>query len=449
MVVGAGISGRAVSQVLAGRKGVVTLSDTDARLREDEGLKALDRQGVCLELGPHREETFLSAECIVVSPGVSPDLGPLKKASRAGIPVVGEVEIAASLLKGRIIAVTGTNGKSSATSLIGTLLGRRYDSVFVGGNLGTPLSAACLQKPAWEMLVVELSSFQLETIRGFHPSVGVLLNITPDHLDRYPAFEDYVSAKERLFLNMDADDLAVINAEDETVAALARKLHCRVAAFQKRPGLQGGVFLDRGKIVSTLFGEPVTVMDTAELEETGRPHMENILAAVAVALWLDCPAEAVREGLKSFRGLPHRMERVRVLGDIRFIDDSKGTNVGALKGALESLSGPVILIAGGRDKGGDFRSLIPLIREKVRHLILLGEAASKLEAAWNGLAPATRVATLPEGVRRAWAISRPGDTVLLSPGCASFDMFRNFEERGDVFQKAVRNLTPEKDRRGD
>lgn len=440
LVVGAGRSGLAASSLLARMGAQVTLTDLKNIPEEGEDLKKLRQSGVQFKWGDHCVDSFVKAEKIIVSPGVSLSIDPLKRAAEKGIPILGEIELASSLLRGRLVAITGTNGKSTTTTLIGQIMKRCFPSVFIGGNLGNPLSEALLQKEEWDVLVVEVSSFQLETIQHFHPSIAVLLNITPDHLDRYLDFEHYSTAKTRLFQNMDKENVVVFNGEDPEVLAAVENIPCRLVPFQKTGDGKKGVYLHKGDIFSAIEGDPKLLFRKNDFSHFGEQNVENLLASVAVGQVMQCPEEEMKEALKHFAGLEHRMEQVREIQGVRFINDSKGTNVAALKMSLQSVSSPVVLIAGGRDKGGLFSSLESLVKEKVRCSILLGEAAPVIQEAWRCEEVCRRVNSLEEAVQEAWKVSKPGDVVLFSPGCSSLDMFQNFEERGRVFKEKVRSL---------
>jgi len=438
--VGAGRSGVSVCRVLTRMGAKVTLTDRQPYPVSPSILEELSQSGVCLEFGGHSMDSFLRAWQIILSPGVPATLAPLLKAQEKGIPVSGEVEFASSFLTGRWVAVTGTNGKSTTTSLIGDLLRRCWGSVFVGGNLGKPLSEAILEKRAWDALLVEVSSFQLETIRQFHPSIGVLLNVTPDHMDRYPHFKDYIAAKGRLFQNMKPGDWVVANGDDPVVVDLVDGLPCSVSFFHFNHIPSGGVYYQGGEIFSTLHGESRKILNTKDLQLLGEHNLQNVMASIAVGKILKCPEDEIRQAMTQFQGLPHRMERVRELNGVHFINDSKGTNVGALKISLKSISSPVILIAGGKDKGGEFESLNALVGEKVRTCFLIGETTPRMERAWGKQTECRRVLDLGEAVKGAWETAQCGDVVLFSPGCSSFDMFRDFEERGRIFKEWVEQL---------
>jgi len=341
-----------------------------------------------------------------------------------------------------VIAVTGTNGKSTTTTLVGEMLKNSGRDVFVGGNIGTPAVECAERDPAPDLCVLEVSSFQLETTATFRPRVGVLLNITPDHLDRYEGFGHYAETKFRLFANQEAGDYAVINADDPLIAARALEGLAgggRLLPFSASGRRGDGLWLADGEIVYS-FGGTVESYSTSPVALKGLHNMENVMAAVGAARLAGASPEAVRTALAGFKGLPHRMELVRVHHGVAFVNDSKGTNTGALEMALKGADGPVVLIAGGVDKGGDYAPLAPLVREKVRLLVLIGEAAGKMEAALGGSARTVRAPGLEDAVAIAYAGAREGDTVLLCPACSSFDMFRDYEDRGDRFRRCVERL---------
>lgn len=429
-VIGMGASGTAVAALLA-REGA------DVRLIDDK-IKdiptALRDQAIQYRLGTWTEEDLLSSDQVVVSPGFPLRRLPLARLRASDIPVIGEMEWAASRLSAPIIAITGTNGKSTTTTLIGEMLKAWGMRVFVGGNLGTPLCEAVGGE--WDFIVVEVSSFQLEAIDRFHPRIAALLNVTPDHLDRYPDFDAYQQAKWRIFENQTSRDHAVLNADMPTPPGL----RCTPAFFSRKTAPAHGVFLRDGEIVAHVLGEPMPILRTAALRIGGTHNMENAMAAVACALLCGAPVSAIGQVLGRFEGLPHRMEFVREVGGARYINDSKGTNVGAVIQSLAGLVAPVILIAGGQDKGCDFAPLRAAVAGKVKRLILLGEAQEKMAHALSGGAPIDAVKSMEDAVAVARAHARLGDVVLLSPACASFDLFRDYKQRGEVFRAAVNGL---------
>ncbi|MBW2056115.1 MAG: UDP-N-acetylmuramoyl-L-alanine--D-glutamate ligase [Deltaproteobacteria bacterium] len=440
LVVGLARTGTAAARFLSRRGARVVGTDVRNRgdlERESPELKDLD---VELRVGESQaEESFLRAELIVLSPGVPPSIRPIVEARRRGIPVVGEIELASWFITIPIVAVTGTNGKTTTTLLIGEMLKRAGRRIFVGGNVGNPLINLAGDEGDREIAVVELSSFQLETIGRFRPALAVLLNITEDHLDRYTSFDSYLEAKSRLFINQEETDVSILNWEDRLVKRAASACRARKLFFNLPGGESEGAFFDGERIVVRgIEGEEVYYPGRSGL--VGGHNRENMMAAILSARLYGCPRDAVQTALEEFEGLPHRLEFVRETGGVRYFNDSKATNVGAAVKSLQAFSGPVILIAGGRDKGGDYAPLKGPILERVEHLILIGEAADRMERELGAVAKIIRAESLEEAVGEAHLLARPGDTVLLSPACSSYDMFRDYEERGEVFKALVKRL---------
>ena len=440
VVIGAGLSGQALVRFLVERGATVALSDLRT-LEQLEGLEALQGLPVRLDLGGHSLELFEQADFIAVSPGVPLDCEPLRRAASCGIPLLGEIEIAAQEISAPIIGVTGTNGKSTTTSLIGEILQTWGKTIFVGGNLGTPLIEGCSAEI--DDAVVELSSFQLETIDQFHPSIGLLLNLSSDHLDRYPDLQSYYQAKLRLFRNMTAADFVVLNADDEEVCRLTADLKATKVWFSGRGRLVEGMVRLGDKLVWNWAGANIK-LPLSELQLSGEHNIENAMAAMIPPLLQGCPAELAWGAVCSFGGLKHRMQLVRKLNGVSWYNDSKGTNVGSVLKSLAGLPSGVTLIAGGKDKGGDYRLLRPLLEQKVKHLLLIGEAAEKIAAELAGCCEIRLVAQLEAAVQQAYEVTAPGGTVLLSPACSSFDMFRNYQVRGDEFERLVQRLPEER-----
>jgi UDP-N-acetylmuramoylalanine--D-glutamate ligase len=356
-----------------------------------------------------------------------------------------EVELAYRLTPARFLAVTGTNGKSTTTSLLGAMVESAGIPHVVAGNIGTALCEVVPALTAAHWVVAELSSFQLETTVAFRPHVAILLNLAPDHLDRYDAVGDYYAAKARIFLNQTPEDFAVLNADDPLVLECARGIRSRVCLFSRLRTVGDGAFLRGSRLVVRRGGRTEPVCETAAIRIQGVHNAENSLAAAAAAAAIGVPAEAIASALAGFPGLPHRLELVAEVGGVRYVNDSKGTNVAAVVRSLEGYAGGLILIAGGKDKGGDFTPLRPLVQTRVKTMILLGQARAKIRAHLDGACPMEDAASLEAAVERASRIAVPGDTVLLSPACASFDMFRDFEERGEMFRRAVRGLPARRD----
>ncbi len=452
LVVGLGRSGVAAAKLLLDRGARVVGNDlrsTDALSPE---ARALRERGVELVLGEHDTQLFRRVDRIVVSPGVPP-LPALEAAASGGVPIISEIGLAASFVKGAIVGITGTNGKSTVTELVGEMCKRSGRSTFVGGNLGTPLSEAVGTPAAYGagVVVVELSSFQLERVPGLRVHAAALLNITDDHLDRYPSLEAYAAAKGEIFRNQQSDDVAVVPFGDARCEALSAIGSGRVLRFGGALGATGAdARIEAGCIVDPISGVSLPVN---ELGITGQHNLQNACAAILLARSVGVEREAMEGALRDFRGLPHRMQHVRTLAGVDYFDDSKATNVGATVAALEGLqgrSGRVILIAGGKDKGGAYDPVAACMQKVGRAAVLIGEAAPLIERALAGLKmPVDRVGTLEEAVQHARSLAQPGDAVLLAPACASFDMFRSYAHRGEVFAEAVRSLIEDAARKGE
>jgi UDP-N-acetylmuramoylalanine--D-glutamate ligase len=440
LVVGLARTGLETANFLARHGAVVTVTDRKEEAALGPALARLD-PAVRRELGDHRLETFLAQDLVVPSPGMAMDDPLLIAARGARVRVVSEIELAYRFLPVPLVAVTGTNGKSTVTTALGLAFEAAGIPARVGGNIGNPLigEVDALGDARWA--VAEISSFQLEWIESFRPRIAALLNLSEDHLDRYLSYEEYLRAKLRIFERMEAGDDLVLNADDPLVVQRARAARARTAWFSMRRIPRRGVYLFRGWIYSRL-GERLgqRVLPVSEMLIAGTHNQENALAVTALALLAGCSPRHVREVFRAFRGLPHRTEFVREAGKVRWYDDSKGTNVGATARTLAGMPGRVVLILGGKDKGGSYAPLAPLVRERVRALVLLGEAREKIAAALAGAAPIEVVAEMGEAVRRAAALAQPGDAVLLSPACASFDQYTSYAERGRHFQQEVNAL---------
>ncbi len=439
VIVGLALSGVAAANRLHQMGARVFVTDTKDRHELTEPIGQL-APGIQVETGGHSAKTFTDAALIVVSPGVPLAIRPLQEARQRGAHVIAEVELGYRLCPGRYIAVTGTNGKSTTTALIGEMLRRAGQNAAVCGNIGTPLTALATNHPVDHTFVVEMSSFQLEGIEQFRAQVAVLLNISPDHLDRYAGIEAYARAKARIFMNQTPDDFAVVNRDDPWCTVLTKDLRARDVPISLVRKVQGGVYRMDDRLVSSIGGGADELVAVPEMGIQGVHNIENALAAAAAALVFGTGLDAVRSALREFRGLPHRMESVGEVKGVRFINDSKGTNIGAVIRSLQSLDQPTHLIAGGRSKGTGYHPLRELMMERVKTLVLIGEAAPEMEADLRGTTEIRRAVTLEEAVRTAYARASRGEFVLLSPGCASFDMFENFEERGRCFADTVRRL---------
>jgi UDP-N-acetylmuramoylalanine--D-glutamate ligase len=438
LVVGLARTGVALCRFLVKHGAKVTVTDQAPPSELADYLRDIQGLGVMEDLGAAHPR-WQDFDAIVLSPGVPPELPWLMAARAAGLPVVGELEVAAPFIRRPLLAVSGTNGKTTTTTLLGELLTASGKKTLVGGNIGTPLVSLLARQEAADVLVIEVSSFQLDTAFNFHPQAAALLNITPDHLDRYADYDAYIASKASLFRCQEAGDLKVLNADDPAVAGLDRGLS-RVYYFSATRPLDTGAWLDNGALKVRLADGREENFPLAPIRLKERHNLENIMAALLLALDAGADPNSCREVLATFGGLPHRLEFVANLKGVSFYDDSKGTNVGAVATSLAHFDRPVILIAGGRDKDSDFSLLNDLIAARVKALVLLGETRERLAQVWRGLAPAYLADDMAAAVTRAWSLSRPGEVVLLSPACASFDMYRDYAHRGQDFQNLVREL---------
>ena len=438
LVVGLARTGVALCRFLADRGALVTVTDMASPEALAEPRRDIAGLGVTEELGVARPR-WQGYDLIIPSPGVPPELGWLNAARESGIPVWGEMELASHFMEKPLIAVSGTNGKTTTTTLVGELLQASGLRPLVGGNIGTPVISLLARQQQADFLVLEVSSFQLDTAPSFHPQAAALLNITPDHLDRYPSMAAYAASKAGLFRHMRGSELKVLNADDKLVATLGNGSG-RVYFFSTNRPLTRGAWLTDEALHVKLDGAREEIFPVADICLSGYHNLENVMAALLLALDAGAVPAACRRVLVSFQGLPHRLEFVAEVDRVAFYDDSKGTNVGAVAVSLAYFANPVILIAGGRDKDSDFSLISPLIRERVKALVLLGETKERLSQVWKGLAPICQVKDLAEAVQRAHDLARPGEVVLLSPACASFDMFKDYAHRGETFQRLVKEL---------
>ena len=440
LVVGLGKTGGALIRFLHRRGARVTATDQSDAEMLGAPLAEIHDLDIALEIGGHRLETFLSADLIVLSPGVPHTIAPVRQAQAQNIPVTGEIELAYRFLETPIIAITGTNGKSTTTLLVGEMLTDAGYDVFVGGNLGTPLIEFADQDGTADFAVVEISSFQLDTIDTFRPRVAVLLNITADHLDRYADFAGYVRSKARIFENQAPDDTAVLNGADPAIRELLPGIRSTVLPFNGDDTAGKGAWLTDARIRLKLPKAGQAWLDCRDIPLLGGHNRENIAAAALAAAAVGAPIAGIQETIRRFHGLSHRMTPVATIGGVQFIDDSKATNVDAVVRALSSFSTPVILIMGGRDKGGGYLALKPLFADRVKHLIVMGEAAETIKAELGHAHPVSHAVSMADAVRTAWKAAQFGDTVLLSPACASFDMYDSYAHRGEDFAGHVRKI---------
>jgi UDP-N-acetylmuramoylalanine--D-glutamate ligase len=437
LVVGLARTGVALCRFLSEHGAKVTVTDQASPETLADQRRDIAGLGVAEELGVVQPR-WQGYDAIILSPGVPPELSWLMAAKAAGLSVIGELEVASHFIHRPLLAVSGTNGKTTTTTLLGELLTASGQKPLVGGNIGTPVISLLAQQDTADCLVLEVSSFQLDTTSSFHPQAAALLNITPDHLDRYPNFEAYVASKASLFRGQEKNDLRVLNAEDPAIAAFNHH-EGRVYYFSAKRPLKAGAWLSNGDLQVRLAHRSAT-FPLEQIRLTGRHNLENIMAALILALDAGADPDACRKVLVNFRGLPHRLEWVADIRGVSYYDDSKGTNVGAVACSLAHFDRPLILIAGGRDKDSDFTLLNDLIRNRVKALVLIGETRERLAQVWQGLAPAYLADDMAAAVAKATDLARQGDVVLLSPACASFDMYRDYVHRGQTFQIAVREL---------
>ncbi len=440
VVVGAARSGVAAAELLARRGARVTVTD---RKTEIDAAGALADRGIALELGGHRAETLASADLVVVSPGVPLDQPALESARAAGVPIVGELELASRWLKGRVIAVTGTKGKSTTTTLAGRMLEASGFRVAVGGNIGVPLSDQVDDSTPDTLHVVEASSFQLEATDSFHPWIAALLNFSPDHLDQHPTIEAYAAAKARIFRRQTPDDVAVVNEDDAPARAMAAGARARHVAYGLT--LAGdGFTVANDAIVERRGRDVTTLVPVSAVKVPGRHILSDVVAATAISRTAGATGEAMTQAVTGFPGLEHAMEVVATIDGVRFVNDSKATNVESARRSIESVGPGVVAIVGGRYKGGEFADLVAPLVERGGSVVAIGEAAERVERAMAPAVVVTRAASMGDAVRAGFARASPGATVVLAPACSSFDMFRDYAERGRRFKEEVQKLAAER-----
>lgn len=442
LVVGLGRSGAASALFLQEHGAKVTVSDSKSEAQLQSDVPALLDRGVSIETGRHGERTFRDQDLIVVSPGVPSDQPQLQHARTLGIPVIGEVELAFRYLQGKVLAITGSNGKTTTTSLVGEILAKSGKKTLVGGNIGTPVISLAGKSSPDTMVVLEISSFQLETIEQFCPWIAAILNITPDHLDRHHTFQAYVDAKARIFENQKASDFAVLNADDPTCVGLKERIKSSLFWFSRKQAVEQGTYLKGEDIVFRQNGTDTVILNRHDIHLKGAHNLENVLAAACMSMLAGCSPDQVRRGVSEFRAVEHRLELVSTIHGVAFYNDSKATNVDATVKALESFPGNIHIILGGKDKGSDYTVLKPLLRERAKKVYLIGAAAEKITSQISGAAPLVHSGTLDRAVKQAFEAAQSGDIVLLAPACASFDQFENYEQRGRVFKELVLSLAP-------
>ena len=443
LVAGSGISGIAAAKLLLAKGGEVVLYDGNDKLDAEKIKKNFDEDAkVSVVLGELKRTDLLGVELSVISPGIPLDAPFVTVLDEAGVPIWSEIQLAYHCAKGKLAAITGTNGKTTTTALTGEIMRSFYDSVFVVGNIGEPYTAHALETEESSVTVAEVSSFQLETIMDFRPNVSAILNITPDHLDRHKTMECYTQVKESITKNQKDGDTCVLNYDDTVLREFGETLKINVVYFSSREKLKKGYYLEDGKIVYNDGSKVTEIVDISELKLLGRHNHENVMAAVAISMNMDVPLEKIQEVIRKFEAVEHRIEFVTERFGVKYYNDSKGTNPDAAMQAIKAMPGPTILIAGGYDKQSEFDEWIESFDGKVRYLVLIGQTRDKIAecAKRHGFTDIMYAEDLLEAVQVCASYANPGDNVLLSPACASWGQFKNFEERGTKFKEYVRGL---------
>lgn len=442
-IIGAARSGIAAAALLKSMGAEVFVSDSASREKLANAIRELEAMNVQLEAGANSDEA-LDADLIVLSPGVPSDVPVIRRAHAAGVKVVGEIELASWFCPGPIVAITGTNGKTTTTTLTGRMFTDARKPCIVAGNIGEAFSKAVGEMSSEHTAILEVSSFQLDTIESFKPKVGVLLNITPDHLDRYEhSMEKYIASKCRLFENQRDGDILIYNKDDEIVKThVESRVHSavRLLPFSAQQSVTEGAFVNDNILTLRLDGKETSIISVSDISIRGTHNLMNAMAATLSACALDVPLASLRATLRNFKGVEHRLEFVREVDGVSYVNDSKATNVDSVWYALQSFDTPIVLLLGGRDKGNDYAPLVPLVKSNVRAIVAIGESAATVERAFKGLVPLSPATSMKEALIRARAFAKAGDVVLLSPACASFDWFENYEHRGRVFKQEVAQL---------
>jgi UDP-N-acetylmuramoylalanine--D-glutamate ligase len=440
LVVGLGKSGVASALFMQAKGARVTVSDAKPQDQLGQEIPLLLDHGIAVETGGHGERTFRGQDLIVVSPGVPVDSAALVQARSLGESVIGEIELASRFLPKNIVAITGSNGKTTTTSLAGEIIAGGGFSALVGGNIGTPAISLVEQATEQTVVVLEVSSFQLETIETFRPKISVVLNVTPDHLDRHGTFAAYTDAKARIFENQQAEDFAVLNADDPTCVELALRTKAEICWFSRKKEVENGAYVRDGRVLFLDKKGQREIMLASEIPLKGAHNVENTLAAICVGALTGCKPELIRKAVQNFKAVEHRLEYVATVRGVEYYNDSKATNVDATIKALESFPANIHLILGGKDKDSDYTQLNNLLRERVKRVYTIGSAAGKIESQIKEAAAIDHAGTLESAVNHAAAAAKPGDIVLLAPACASFDQFQNYEHRGKTFKELVQAL---------
>jgi UDP-N-acetylmuramoylalanine--D-glutamate ligase len=439
LVVGLGKSGLAAALFLRRRGAQVTVSDVRSAEALARDIPSLIDEGIAVEAGGHGLLTFRRQDLIVVSPGVPLDTPELVQVQKFGLTIIGELELAAHYLRGNVLAITGSNGKTTTTALCGEILKAGKLPTQVGGNIGVPVISLVEDSRDDGWSVLEVSSFQLETTYEFHPQIAVILNVTPDHLDRHGTFENYLAAKERIFARQTGEDALVLNADDEVTKSTAARAQSRIFWFSRTKVVRQGAFVQDGVIFfrPAEQGGAEPVLKVTEIPLKGAHNVENVLAAVCAARLAGVDAESVRAAIVSFHAVEHRLEFVATLNGVDYYNDSKATNVDASMKAIAAFPGGIHLILGGKDKNSDYRQMRALLQERVKAVYTIGAAAERIHTHIEGAVPIVGAGTLEEAIARAAAVAQPGEIVLLAPACSSFDQFENYEHRGRVFKELV------------
>lgn len=440
-------SGMALAKVLKNLGATVFLTEKRSEESLYSEITELKNSGIGYETGGHTSKAIEHKDYIVISPGIPYDLPTLIEAESKGIPIFSEIEVAYWLSEAQIVGITGSNGKTTTTTLVGEILKEDGREVRVAGNIGVPFSSVVQEVSSKGIIVLEISSFQLEKIEEFKPKISAILNVTPDHLDRYPDMKSYTDAKLRIFENQTEDDFVVLNWDDPITSNLAPMSRAKSLFFSTKSELKVGSYVKSGNLVFQLNGKAEEIIPVEEIGIKGPHNLSNACAACAICAPLGVKKDSMGKALRSFKGVEHRLEEVAIIDQIRFVNDSKATNVDSVFYALQSIKEPIFLIAGGKDKGGDFTRLRELVKSKVKGLILLGQAKEKIKEALGDLVPTYIVGSMQEAVEFGFKNADKGDCVLLSPACASFDMFKDYEHRGRVFKEAVLSLKVRKDDR--
>jgi UDP-N-acetylmuramoylalanine--D-glutamate ligase len=439
-VIGAARSGVAVALLLQSQGADVFVSDSSSAEKLQSSISELRSQNIKFEIGKHSDQIY-DCSLMVISPGVPSNASVVLEAQKRGIKVSSELEVGSWLCRSPIVAITGSNGKTTTTTLIGRILGHAKKKHVVAGNIGTAFSSVIMGLVETDVVVLEVSSFQLDHIETFRPKISILLNITPDHMDRYDhSMQKYAASKARVFENQKSDDVLIYNVDDEWTNRVVSQAQCRKIAFSIQRKLTDGAFIENERFVTSLDGTKTEIVDINQIFIKGKHNLYNSMAAVLAGQLLGVTADLLQSTLKTFEGVEHRLEFIRELNNVRYFNDSKATNVDSVWYALQSFKEPIVLLLGGRDKGNDYSRLTELVKKQVKSIIAIGESADTVEKAFRSICAITKTGSIDEAVSTAHSLAQPGDIVLLSPACASFDWFKNYEHRGQVFKELVKNL---------